>query len=79
MSGPNDALLRHAVHVVVFVHSTVFDATRSPVSLEPMTPFDQRPESLSGFSLRRLKLSRVGSGSEGVTTPLCVVALAVFE
>ena len=79
VSGPYDALLRHAVQVVVFVHSTVFACTRSPVSTAPMIPFDQRPESLSGFSLRRLKPSRAGSGSTGVTIPLWVVALAVFE
>ena len=44
-----------------------------------MIPFDQRPASLSEFSFARLKLSSVGSGSTGVTTPLGVVALAVFE
>jgi len=42
-----------------------------------LTPFDQRPESDRGLSLRRLKLSSVGSGSTG--SRLEVVALALFE
>src|SRR3990172_6291473 len=77
VSAPYWLLLRHAVQVVVFVQASRLDATRRPVSTEPMIPFDQRPESDSGFSLRRLKLSSVGSGSSGASTE--VVALAPFE
>ena len=79
VSGPYVPLFRHAVHVVVFVQLSVFELTRKPVSPEPMIPFDQRPPSLSGFSLRRLKVSRIGSGSTGETTSYDVVADAVLE
>ncbi len=60
--GPYIASSRHAVHVVVRVPSSWFDATRRPVSADPM-PFDQRPTSDSGFSFRRSKQSTTGNGS----------------
>ena len=55
------------------------DATRSPVSPEPMMPLDHRPASDSGFSFRLLKLSTTGSGSTGGSTVALGVAGASFE
>ena len=77
-SGPYTALLRQAVHVVVFVDASWFDVTRRPVSAEPMMPFDQRPASDSAFSFL-LKLSTTGKGSTGGRIGAIGVALASFE
>ena len=71
-SGPKVALLRQDVHVEVFVQASVLDVVYRPVSIEPLIPFVQRPALDSGFSLGRLKLSTVGSGSTGTTSALGV-------
>ena len=56
---------RQAVQVVVKEQASAFEETWRPVSAEPPIPFDHRPESESGFSFGRLKLSSVGSGRAG--------------
>ncbi len=76
-SGPYCVVFRQAVQVVVRVHASWFELTTRPVSVEPITPFDQRVPSESGFSFARLNESRTGSGSDGDTRSVGVACASL--
>ena len=72
-------MLRQAVQVVDSEHASVFEVTLNPSSVVPPTMlFDQRAESVSGFSFARLKESTAESGLAGGTIA-AGVAEASFE